>query len=103
MNLRRALSALAGVPLVVILLALQWVLAVTATLQKSTTLDEVAHVTGGWSYWLTNDYRLHPENGILPQRVATLPFFLSRPVFPPADAAWERSNVWGVGDAFFHR
>jgi hypothetical protein len=38
-----------------------------------TTGDEIAHLTAGYSYWKTGDYRLQPENGNLPQRFAALP------------------------------
>ena len=36
--------------------------------QKSPTFDEPFHVTGGYSYWAYNDYRVHPENGNWSQR-----------------------------------
>src|SRR3989338_5168022 len=44
------------------------VLATLAVREKSTTADELAHVTGGYTFNHWSDYRLHPENGILPQR-----------------------------------
>jgi hypothetical protein len=45
--------------------------------EKSGTYDEIAHLTGGCSYWHYGDYRLHPENGVLPQRLAALPLIAS--------------------------
>ena len=47
---------------------LHLIIAIASVQQKSATFDEVAHVTAGYSYWKQNDYRLHPENGNLPQR-----------------------------------
>ena len=52
------------------LLTLYYVMALSAASQKSMTFDEMAHLTGGYTYWAFNDYRLHPENGNWPQRLA---------------------------------
>jgi hypothetical protein len=43
--------------------ALHAAMSITATEEKSPTFDEPAHLTAGYSYWLKNDFRLHPENG----------------------------------------
>jgi hypothetical protein len=61
------------------------VMAITAVREKSPTYDEPAHLTAGYSYWLTNDFRLNPENGNLPQRWAALPLLISRPNFIALD------------------
>ena len=45
------------------------------------TFDEMAHLTAGYTYWAFNDYRLHPENGNLPQRLGALPAVLAGPRF----------------------
>ena len=60
-------------------LALHWWLAVSVSPRMGVTADEVVHLTGGYSYWKFNDYRLHPENGTLPMRLAALPWLLSAP------------------------
>ena len=63
----------------------------------------MAHLTAGYSYWLTGDYRLHPENGNLPQRWAALPLLASDVTFPHRnDEAWWNSNVWTIGRRFFY-
>lgn len=78
-------------------------LAWTAVREKSTTYDEIAHVTAGCSDWLYGDYRLHPENGVLPQRLESLPLVVSGVNFPPRDTAnWWASNVWELGHTFFY-
>jgi 4-amino-4-deoxy-L-arabinose transferase-like glycosyltransferase len=85
---------------------LHFVLAVASVQQKSATFDEVAHVTAGYSYWKQNDYRLHPENGNLPQRWLALPLILfsSDLGFPDLGTdSWRRSDLWQLGDEFFHR
>ena len=55
--------------------------------QKSMTFDEMAHLTGGYTYWAFDDYRLHPENGNWPQRLGALPAVLGGAVVPPARSA----------------
>jgi hypothetical protein len=77
--------------------------AVRAMAGKSTTADELAHVTGGYNFNRWNDYRLHPENGNLPQRLHALPAVLGGATWPGFDGpAWRGSDVWGLGHAFFY-
>lgn len=93
-----------GLTWLALLLALgHAVLATLAMREKSTTADELAHVTGGYTFNHWNDYRLHPENGNLPQRWQALPTVLRGAVFPPMDTpAWRKSEVWLTGYAFFY-
>lgn len=93
------------VPLAVAaLLALHAALALWAVSGKSTTADEIIHLTGGYAYWHLDDYRLHPENGILPQRWAALPAALTHPPFPKLEGNpyWKTSEVQAVGHQFFY-
>jgi 4-amino-4-deoxy-L-arabinose transferase-like glycosyltransferase len=93
-----------GLTWLALLLALgHAVLATLAMREKSTTADELAHVTGGYTFNHWNDYRLHPENGILPQRWQALPVTLRGANYPPMDTpAWRNSEVWLTGYAFFY-
>jgi hypothetical protein len=77
-------------------------LAMHGVARKSGTSDEFAHVTGGYSYWAFNDYRLQPENGNWAQRIVALPAILRGAPFPSLDQnAWRTSNVWMMSDQFF--
>jgi hypothetical protein len=77
-------------------------LAVSSVREKSTTFDELAHLTAGYTYWKFGDFRLQPENGNFPQRWAALPLLLSKPRFPALDQpGWRQSNVWAMGHQFF--
>ena len=70
----------------------------------STTFDEIAHLTAGYAYWTQADYRLQPENGNLPQRLAALPLLAQDVKFPPASGEdWRSANVWQLGQVFFHK
>jgi len=46
------------------------------------TFDEPLHLTGGYSFWKFNDYRLQVSHGALPQRWFALPLLGSGLKFP---------------------
>jgi hypothetical protein len=78
-------------------------LAVRAMREKSTTSDELAHVTGGFTFNHWNDYRLHPENGLLPQRWQALPATLAGARYPEMTGRdWRSADVWMIGHRFFY-
>ena len=80
------------------------VLGVTATREKSMTSDEIAHLTAGHAYNTRGDFRLQPENGNLPQRLAALPFAAAGDPLPSTERAdWKGAEVWRYGHAFFYR
>jgi len=88
-------------PIAAALLLLFATMAMLSVREKSSTFDEIAHLTGGYSYWSTGDYRLHPENGILPQRWATLPLLLQDIRFPDTDSPnWRNGELWRLGYDF---
>lgn len=102
---RRALTPSPGflVALAVLLALFHAVLAVTATAEKSTTADEIAHLTAGHAYNTRNDYRLQPENGNLPQRWAALPLlFAGAPLPSTALETWPVADIWNYGRVFFY-
>ena len=99
----RLLPPVVVTTLVTLLLSLHWWLGGSATREMCTTSDELAHLTGGFAYWEFNDYRLHPENGNLPQRLAALPWVAAGARMDTTDAAWAKSNVWLIGHRFFYR
>src|SRR6266540_3794327 len=89
--------------LVTLLLSLYVVAAATSVRQKSITFDELGHLTGGVSSWLTSDYRLFPQNGQLPQRWATLLLVMSGVRFPPLDQpGWRASDLEAIGYQFLY-
>lgn len=86
------------------LLAVHFALAVGSKRHESTTSDELVHLTSGLSYWQNHDYRLQPENGVLPQRWAALPAWLAGAKFPQLEnnEYWRTSDAWVVGHQFFY-
>ena len=87
--------------LVAVALAAWWCLAVWSTLGKSATSDEPLHIVGGASYWRLNDYRLHPENGNLPQRWCAIPLVMAGWPLPSFEhAGWPHSDMVGLSRAY---
>jgi len=85
------------------LLALHAVLALTAVREKSVTTDEIFHVTGGYLYDRFGDFRIHPDNGILPQRVHGWAA-LAAGAKPPSLAGedWRTSDLQAMSHRFFY-
>jgi Dolichyl-phosphate-mannose-protein mannosyltransferase len=103
MNRPRTLPPVLVTTVVTLLLALYWWLGLSATRDNSSTFDEMAYVTGGFSYGKFHDHRLQPENGSLPQRLAALPWVAGDAHMDTSDPkAWGNSNVWIIGHQFFY-
>jgi hypothetical protein len=84
------------------ILGLYWWMATSISDTEGVVGDEIAHLTAGYSYWTTGDYRLQPENGNLPQRWAALPLLRRDLKFPTLDqSAWRISDVWEMGFRWF--
>ncbi len=82
-----------------------YVLAVTSVLNKSNTYDEIAHLTRGYSYFLTGDYRLEPPHPPLAHVWAAIPELGKHVKFPQSwmqHESWYTSDVWQIGRAFFY-
>src|SRR5262249_38061037 len=89
--------------LVFLLLAGYWLMATSAARQKCAAFDEPLHLTAGYSYWTTGDYRLHPENGMLPQRWAALPLLFTNVRFPSLDQpSWWNPKTTSLSHQFFY-
>ncbi len=82
-------------------------MAISSTGRVGMTADEIFHLTAGQTYWSRQDYRLQPENGLLPQRLAGLPLVLSSGVkFPDIGAPdineeWHSAMIRKIGRRFF--
>ncbi len=94
---------LAGRWPVVALLACHFALGLSAASRKSVTFDEITHLSSGYTYWATNDYRMDPESGNWPQRWAALPVWLEGYRLPALDdVTWQTGNQWDFADKLFH-
>ena len=80
-----------------------WGSAWTASKDLPAVSDEIAHVTGGESYWRFGVNHLQPENGYLAMHWASLPLRLHPPVFPAMPAGLpERSAMIVIGNRLFY-
>ena len=79
------------------LLALFGWLAFSASRTSSQTSDELPHIAAGFVYDRFGDFRMHPENGNLPQRLFGLPGVLADARFPMDAERWAISKYWQLG------
>ena len=86
-----------------LILLLFWAVMLASLRDKSLTFDEGVYAVAGASYWRLGDYRLNPEAGVLPQRVAGLPLALGPYRFPSTDSVhWRNSQPPYLGYDFFY-
>lgn len=78
---------------VVALLAIHWTLAVLSLVRENPTVDEVAHLPAGITYWQTGSFRLYPHNPPLIKLMAALPVLQAGPVTAPlyGNLSWTRN------------
>ncbi len=99
---RWAKSGFAALPTrtatVVFLLAACAVLAGRAVFDDSITWDETSHLTSGYTYLRTGDFRLAPDHPPLAKMWAALPLLAMSGTDPPPDTpGWREGNMWAVG------
>ena len=90
-------------PVVIGLLILHALLALSSIHGSNATCDEFAHLTAGYSYFTTGDWRLVPEHPPLAELWAAIPLLFMDLHFPStAQEAWYSSNQWQIGTQFFY-
>ncbi|MBU1075077.1 glycosyltransferase family 39 protein [Patescibacteria group bacterium] len=90
------------IPLVVLLLAVMFFMEFTSALQESQTIDEGSHLSSGYTYITTGDFRLNPEHPPLIKEVSALPL-LFLPIEAPLDhISWTEQNQWEFGRQFLY-
>ena len=85
------------------LLVLFWWLAISASAEKSHTSDELPHITAGYVFNRFGDFRMHPENGVLPQRLFGLVPLALDARLPMDRELWAQSVYWQLGWNFFYQ
>ncbi len=84
-------------------LGIHYVLGLSATLNKCSAFDEILHIAGGYTYNRFNDFRLQPENGMLPQRWIALPLMFSNISFQSLEHyTWHDCGADTVGHYLFY-
>jgi len=87
--------------LATLLVAFSW-MTLAASPQKSASFDEQFHLTAGYAYWKTGDYRLATTHPPLAGLIASLPLLSDESIHLPLESQfWEQGNRWDFSDAFF--
>src|SRR5690606_16285178 len=75
-----------------------------ASAGKSVTADEILYVTGGYYIDRYGDYRIQPENGVLPQRLHGLAALATGATTPPLEGNeyWRTSSNLSNCYQFFY-
>jgi hypothetical protein len=83
------------------LLALLVVQGIVFITESSQTSDEAAHLSAGYSYLKTADFRLNPEHPPLIKELAALPLLPLHLDFPWGPL-WDQAEEWNIGRLFVH-
>lgn len=75
-------------PLVVLLLVIFFISALGSMMQKSSAVDEVAHLTAGYTYWKTGNFKLNEEHPPLIKLLAAAPLLIINPELPLDSTYW---------------
>jgi len=79
--------------LVAAVLTLFAIVAMASMARKSITTDEVPHITAGYSYWKTADFRINPEHPPLAKLLAGIPLLFVNPVFDTRHPSWSHART----------
>ncbi len=91
--------------IVALILGLHAAVALWAASRESVTADEILYVTGGFYIDKYGDYRIQPENGVLPQRLHGLAALWTKAPTPELenDDAWRTSSNLVNSYQFFYQ
>ncbi len=91
---------------IVLLLALHYALAADSLRRENPTVDEIAHLPAGISYWQKGTFKLYHHNPPLTKLIAALPVLWANPITDELYnlQAWaaERQSVFGEFFAFLN-
>ncbi len=79
--------------IVTAVLLLHFSLGFTSLIQKSLTFDEPAHIAGGLDCWINGNFGMTPDNGVLPQKIETLPLLFMEDCIQANSPAWDEKTT----------
>ena len=74
----------------------------TSVLQENQTIDEGSHLSSGYTYITTGDFRLNPEHPPLIKELSALPLLLLPIESPLNHPSWDEQNQWEFGRQFLY-
>jgi hypothetical protein len=89
-------------PVVFLLLCILATRQIYTALIESETIDEGVHLTAGYSYWKTHDFRLTPSHPPFAELISALPLIPLNPEFNPDPAAWQDADEYGIAKQFIY-
>ncbi|MFH1171567.1 MAG: glycosyltransferase family 39 protein [bacterium] len=88
-------------PAVAILVGM-FVVQLTSARTESQTVDEGVHLTAGYSYWKTGDFRLNPEHPPIVKLLASVPLLFLPIHLPLSDPSWNNRDEWAFARHFLY-
>src|SRR5947207_5393748 len=76
--------------------------ALLALPKLSASTDEPVHLSAGYSYWQTRDFRLNPEHPPLAKLIASLPLLFMKPKLDTSSKDWESASQGPFGFNFLY-
>jgi hypothetical protein len=89
-------------PVVCLLLCILAARQIYTALIESETIDEGVHLTAGYSYWKTHDFRLTPSHPPFAELISALPLIPLNPEFNPDPAAWQDADEYRIAKQFIY-
>src|SRR5437899_11594174 len=68
----------------------------------SASTDEPVHLSAGYSYWQTRDFRLNPEHPPLAKLIAALPLLVFKPKLDTTSNDWNSGAEYPVAFSFLY-
>ena len=84
------------------LLVVMFILQIGSSWSESQTIDEAVHLTAGYSYLTTGDYRLNPEHPPLIKMFSALPLLALDLTFDTSSSDWQSAEQWSFSRSFIY-
>ncbi|MEP6537129.1 MAG: phospholipid carrier-dependent glycosyltransferase [Bryobacteraceae bacterium] len=89
--------------LISLLLAILGLTQLFSVLGENQSADEAVHLSAGYSYLKTGDFRINPEHPPLGKYINALPLLLLNPHLPTEDPSWADADEYLFGRAFLYK
>ncbi|MEK7148987.1 MAG: glycosyltransferase family 39 protein [Patescibacteria group bacterium] len=88
----------------VIILSVMAILLVGSAWNDSAIMDELSHISAGYSYVTELDYRINPEHPPLMKMLSAVPLLFQNISFPVLSDAWQKdvNGQWDLGRIFLY-
>src|SRR5215831_598161 len=86
----------------VVILVAFWIQAFLAIPKLSATSDEAVHLSAGYSYWKTHDFRMNPEHPPLAKLIAAAPLLVLHPKLDTTHDDWKSALEYPFGFNFLY-